>query len=232
MFILLKITNVIERCVIRIGQYASLLILPLILVTVFDVVSRKFPMMQALVADTALRNFFSPTKLQEMEWHFHAAVFLLAFGYAYLSNAHVRVDLVKEKLSQKRQAVLELFGLLFLALPYVGILCYFGWDFVHTSYVQNETSASMTGLSHRWMIKSVFLLGNALLVIACLSTAVKILLFVFGKDDVARAAQLSLNISDYASHESEVANEKAQHVLHDDDLIHQENPLTKGTQYK
>ena len=49
-------------------------------VTTFDVVARKFGVQLPY------------TKLQELEWHFHAAIFSLWMGYCYTINAHPRVD--------------------------------------------------------------------------------------------------------------------------------------------
>ena len=163
----------------RIGRYASLLILLLVFVTVFDVITRKFHFLQQLILASPLHNILSSTKLQELEWHLHATIFLLAFGYTYLSNAHVRVDLIRETLTPRKQMLIELLGLCLLALPYLGILIWYAWEFVHTSYVQQEVSASLTGLPYRWVIKSVFLAGISLLCLSVISTIVRILVIFF-----------------------------------------------------
>lgn len=175
--------NRIDSIVRCIGKYASWLIIPLILVTVFDVITRKFVVLQQLILESPLHNILSPTKLQEMEWHLHAAIFLLAFGYAYLSNAHVRVDLVRETLTPRKQMLVELFGLCLLALPYVGLLIYYAWGFVLTSYAQQEMSSAMTGLPYRWIIKSVFLAGVVLLCVSILSTIIRLLIILCSRSD-------------------------------------------------
>ena len=76
-------------------------------VTCFDVLARKTGMPVPL------------TKLQELEWHFHAALFSLWMGYGYTINAHPRVDSFTEKMTLRRQAWIELAGCLLFALPYV-----------------------------------------------------------------------------------------------------------------
>lgn len=194
MNVMLRIANHIDRFVNTINHYACLLILPLIGITVFDVVSRKIPGLQNFILDSPLGGVLSPTKLQEMEWHLHSCVFLLAFGATYIANNHVRVDLFKEKLKIKTQAIVELLGIVFLALPYLAVMAYFAFEFVATSYAQNETSSALTGLPYRWVIKSVLLMGIGLLVLAMLSTGLRIIVFLFASPRNTDAATNQLNI--------------------------------------
>ena len=42
---------------------------------------------------TYVSRYFESTMLQELEWHFHAALFALVLGYGMIYNTHVRVDL-------------------------------------------------------------------------------------------------------------------------------------------
>lgn len=180
---IVRVLNCVDDWVRRIGKFGSLLILALIAVTVFDVVTRKFDFLGNLILASPLNEILSPTKLQELEWHLHASIFLLGFGFAYLSNAHVRVDLIRETLTPRKQIVVELLGLCLLALPYVGVLIYFSWDFVQSSYVQQETSAAMTGLPYRWIIKSVFLAGMVLLCLSIVSTVLRLLVILCRRSD-------------------------------------------------
>ena len=87
-------------------------------VTTFDVLARKAGLQLPY------------TKLQELEWHFHAAIFSLWMGYCYTINAHPRVDTFTEHLSYRGRAWIELGGCLILALPYMALVAYFSLDFV------------------------------------------------------------------------------------------------------
>ena len=122
-------------------------------VTTFDVVARKFGVPLPY------------TKLQELEWHFHAAIFSLWMGYCYTINAHPRVDSFLEGMSYRSRAWIELFGCLLLALPYVALVAYFSLTFVAGSYAVNEQSDSTVGLTHRWIIKGIFAAGLWLVVL-------------------------------------------------------------------
>lgn len=178
---IVAVIDAMDSVVKYIGKKASLLIIPLIVITVFDVIARKIVVLQQLIIDSPFHNILSPTKLQEMEWHLHAAIFLLTFGYAYLSNAHVRVDLIRETLTPRKQIVTELLGLCLLALPYIGLLIFYAWGFVQSSYAQQEMSSAMTGLPYRWIIKSVFLAGVVILCLSIVTTIIRLLIILFAR---------------------------------------------------
>lgn len=164
---LVRFSAKVDRIVIRMGKLAAWLIVPLIVVTIFDVVTRRFFVLGS-------------TKLQELEWHFHTGLFALTLGFAYLKDAHVRVDLVREKLPTRAKVWIEFVGCLVFLLPYAALILYFGWSFVVHSYQQQEISAATTGLSYRWAIKSVILAGFVLVIMAGVSTLVRKAAFLFG----------------------------------------------------
>jgi TRAP-type mannitol/chloroaromatic compound transport system permease small subunit len=144
------------------------LLLVMALVTCFDVLARKTGLPVPL------------TKLQELEWHFHAAIFSLWMGYGYVINAHPRVDSFTEKLTFRRKAWIELFGCLLLALPYVALVAYHSIDFVATSYAVSEQSESPFGLTQRWIIKGIYGAGIWLVLLGILSVLARLIVFLFG----------------------------------------------------
>ena len=80
---LLIVSNKLESFLEFIGKIGAWLAIPLIGIIIFDIISRRFFVLGSI-------------KLQEMEWHLHAALFLLALGYAYLKNSHVRIEVIRE----------------------------------------------------------------------------------------------------------------------------------------
>ena len=163
----------IGKFVETIGKWASLFMLPLVFITVWDVLQRKtltyignFMLNNEMLAardwmySTLLALLpFRSTLLQELEWHFHTALFTLVLGYGYIYNRHVRVDLVREKLSFRKQAWIELLGCSILMIPFCLLVAWFSIDYVTDAYTSNEQSASLVGLSHRWAIKAVLVFG-------------------------------------------------------------------------
>jgi TRAP-type mannitol/chloroaromatic compound transport system permease small subunit len=168
---LVRFSDGVDHLLARVAKVAAWAGVALIVVTVFDVITRRFA------------NLGS-TKLQEAEWHLHAILFAFLIGYAYIKDAHVRIDLVRERLSERAQWWLELIGCLFFLIPYCFLVVWYGIDFAVRSYEIGEVSASATGLSHRWIIKSVVPLGFGLLGLAGIAIAFRKIVELFGPPDL------------------------------------------------
>ncbi|MCJ1901405.1 TRAP transporter small permease subunit [Paracoccus versutus] len=193
---LLRIADVMDRQVIRLGKLGSLVLLPLIAVIMFDVVTRRFPALSAAVRDGPLGGYLSSTQLQEMEWHLHGVVLFLALGMAYLRGAHVRIDILRSRTSRSRRAVIEAVGLLVLVLPFLAIVTYYGWFFVERAYLSGEASPSMAGLGHRWIIKFFLVFGIGLTLIAALSVLMRIIVFFRSGEESGDTLEILLSTED------------------------------------
>jgi TRAP-type mannitol/chloroaromatic compound transport system permease small subunit len=165
---LLKLSEALRRLLEWIALASGWLLVIMACVTTFDVVCRKFSVPLPY------------TKLQELEWHFHAAIFSLWMGYCYTINAHPRVDTFTEHMSFRGKAWIELAGCLVLSLPYVALVAYYSLDFVAASYQLGEQSDSTVGLTHRWIIKGVYVAGLWLVVLGVLSVLLRVIVFLFG----------------------------------------------------
>jgi TRAP-type mannitol/chloroaromatic compound transport system permease small subunit len=175
---LIRISDTLDKWIVWIGRIAAWAGVGLITITIFDVVTRRFLVLGS-------------TKLQELEWHFHAVLFALCIGYAYLKDAHVRIDLVRERLSERTRWWIELLGCLLFLIPYCLLVIHFSTDFTLRSFATQEISASATGLSHRWIIKSVIPLGFLLLALAALTVVLRKLIELFGPPELrARVHQV------------------------------------------
>jgi TRAP-type mannitol/chloroaromatic compound transport system permease small subunit len=179
---LLRLSDALRRLIERIGRLACWLLLPMILATCWDVVSRKSPALRewGLAVSGGLTN---STILQELEWHLHTALFALCLGWAYIRNAHVRVDLVLERLAPRSRAWIELFGCLVFMLPYTALVIWFAVDFTWTSWANAEASVSLIGIAQRWVIKSVLLVGLVLAFLAGLAILLRLLAHLVGGRD-------------------------------------------------
>lgn len=152
-----------------------------------------FALMLVIITDITLRRWFviGSTKLQELEWHLHGALFLLCLGWAYTKNAHVRIELLSEHWSRRTAAKIELLGCVFLLIPYVMAVLSFGWDYVAYSIAYSEASASATGLPDRWIIKSMIVVGFGVLGLAALSRLFDSIIFLFGPEVIASKTHYS-----------------------------------------
>jgi len=176
---LVRASDRLRRVVETAGRVACWLVLPMILVTVWDVVSRKSPALRewGLAVTGGIAH---STILQELEWHLHTALFALCLGYGYVRNAHVRVDLILERLAPRTRAWIELSGCLLFMLPYTALVIWFAVDFTWTSWANAEASVSLIGIPHRWVIKGVLLLGLILAFLAGLAVLLRLLAHLFG----------------------------------------------------
>ncbi len=111
--------------------------------------------------------------LEELQWHFYAVAILLGLSYAVVTDAHVGMDLIRARLSFKWQCRWNIFGILFLLLPFAVIIFYQSLDFVYGSWRLNERSVAPMGLPYRWIIKSFIPGAFGLLVLSALSRLVR-----------------------------------------------------------
>ena len=167
--------------------------LPLIAVIMFDVITRKIDFIRIGMAEMNLR-WLNPIIFQDLEWHLHGVILFLSFGFGYLMNAHVRVDIFRELLSHRKQAWMEMIGLAVFAIPYLLLISYFAFRFLALSIAQGEGSESLTGIGMRYIIKSFMLVGFVLLWFSFLATIMRLVAYLFGDATTQHAAEGQLAI--------------------------------------
>ena len=170
---LLRFGSFLDRWIVRIGKIAAWSSLALIAVIIFDVITRRFLVLGS-------------TKLQELEWHIHTVLFMFCLGFAYMKDAHVRIDLVRERLGERTQWWIELIGCVLFLAPYCIIVLYFGVDWWDRSFEVNETSDSATGLPYRWLIKAVLPLAFIVLLTSAIAMSIRKIIELFGPVELRR----------------------------------------------
>ncbi len=113
--------------------------------------------------------------LEELQWHLYALGIMMGASYALVTDSHIRVDIIQANMSQKWKDRWELFGIFFLLLPFALIIFHQSLDFVYESFRVNESSVAPLGLPFRWIIKGVIPLSFALLILATIARAIRIL---------------------------------------------------------
>jgi TRAP-type mannitol/chloroaromatic compound transport system permease small subunit len=169
---LLAASAAIEQALYRLAMAAGWLFIVCTVVIVFDVLTRKF-------------GFQIPgmgsTRLQELEWHLHTALFALVLGFGTIYNTHVRVDLVRDHVSFRKKIWIEFLGLSCFMIPYLLLVIWFASPWVVGSYNVGEISASTVGLSHRWIIKGVLVFGLIVATIAGVAVWLQVALLIWGR---------------------------------------------------
>ena len=103
--------------------------------------------------------------MQESIIYMHACIFLVGAAYTLQQNAHVRVDIIYQKFSEKNRAWVDLFGTLFLLTPTMLFIFIISWQYVGDSWAVLETSREAGGLPGVFLLKSVILIMAALMLL-------------------------------------------------------------------
>lgn len=186
MALLLRFSDLVEAFLGMVARLFAWAFIACIVVIVFDVVTRKFGFQLPALGST---------RLQELEWQIHTLLFTTWLGFGYLKNAHVRIDVFVAGLSTRKKVWLELFGCLVFALPYLYIALPHAQDFFITSFLQNESSDSPTGLPYRWIVKFFLYAGLWGVLLAVLSVIARCVVVLFGPPELASRTQLPVAVS-------------------------------------
>lgn len=145
-------------------------------------------LLAVIIVNVVLRYVFSRgmIELEELQWYLYAVGWLVGLSYTFVFDAHVRVDVLHEKLSYKGKLWFETAGLSLLFLPFVLFVIIYAVPFVELSWETNERSTSANGLPARWLVKGFLLFSFVLLLLAGISRLLKVLASIlFGAPAVA-----------------------------------------------
>lgn len=166
MSLLLRISRLIDWINERVGRSVMWLVLIAVLISAGNALVRK------------LFNT-SSNALLEIQWYLFAAIFMLAAGYTFLRNEHVRIDILTSRLSPRAQNIIDILGILFFLMPMAALILWLSWPIVMMSIQSGEMSQNPGGLI-RWPVKLMLPLGLALLVLQAVSELIKRIAFVTG----------------------------------------------------
>jgi TRAP-type mannitol/chloroaromatic compound transport system permease small subunit len=159
-----------------------------VIITVTDVLARKL-MWRTADGDVQglqvwltryVSRYFDSAFMQELEWHFHTALFALVLGFGTIYNTHVRVDLIRDNLTFQKKAKLEFTGITLFMIPYLVLTIYFASNYVMSSYQVGEVSPSAIGLTHRWIIKGILVIGLIVALLAGIAAWLQAAYLIWG----------------------------------------------------
>jgi TRAP-type mannitol/chloroaromatic compound transport system permease small subunit len=128
-------------------------------------------------------------QFEELQWHLYAAGFLFGIACACKSDAHVRVDVLREGWSPRTRAWIDLYGILLLLLPFILLVIVYGIPFAYSSFVSGEISQSPGGLPWRWIPKALLPLAFIFLLLAALARLSEVAAFLFRNPPQAEGAR-------------------------------------------
>lgn len=163
---LLGLSRVIDAFNELIGKLIRWLVLATVLISAVNAIVRK------------AFNIGSNAYL-EVQWYLFAAVFMLGAGYAFLRNAHVRIDFISSKLSKRTNAMIDILGIVVFVIPLCLILITLSWPFFVNAWNTGEMSSNAGGLI-RWPVYLLVPVGFSILLAQSLSELVKRIAFLKG----------------------------------------------------
>ncbi|AOF87917.1 tripartite ATP-independent periplasmic transporter, DctQ component family protein [Hydrogenophaga sp. RAC07] len=166
MSFLLKISRLIDAMSDLIGKLVMWFILATTLISAGNAIVRKL-----------FDN--SSNALLEIQWYLFAAVFMLGSGYAFLRNAHVRIDFISSKFSPRGRNWVDVFGILIFLFPLCYMMASLGWPLFERAWNTGEMSSNAGGLI-RWPVYGLIPLGFAVLFLQGVSELIKRIAFLTG----------------------------------------------------
>ncbi len=125
--------------------------------------------------DVIMRYFFrsGSIAMQEMEWHLFSVIILLGIAYTLKEDGHVRVDIIYDKLSIRKKALINMLGTIFFIFPIAILVGLSSINNAVEAYQSMEISGDPGGLHYRWIVKALIPVSFLLLTITSIGFFIK-----------------------------------------------------------
>jgi TRAP-type mannitol/chloroaromatic compound transport system permease small subunit len=166
---LLKFSKAVDWLNAQVGKYVIWLILASAVISAVNAAVRK-------IFNTSSNAYL------EVQWYLFAAAFLLAAGYTLLHGEHVRIDVLSQRLTRRKQVWIDVIGFTFFLTPLCVTVLWFGIPFFLQGFRSGEMSGNSGGLI-RWPVYLMMPLGFSLLLLQGWSELIKRIAFLRGLID-------------------------------------------------
>ena len=130
-----------------------------------------FILTAAVMYEVIMRYFFNAPTLWAFDFtiQMYGAVFMMGGASAISTKTHVKADMYYNKLSEKRQAILDLVLFIFFYAPGVFALTYAGYFYAKKAWIVHETSWNSPAQIQIYFSKSLIPIAGLLLLIIGIS---------------------------------------------------------------
>ena len=181
------IIHTVLQGIVWIGSFAAWLLLPILLLILAGVVLSAAKVGTIFSWENDIFLFGSKltlSSLGDLQWHLFGIMLMLSMAGTLVSDKHVRVDFLRQNMSQKHKTIIVLLGHVVFLLPLCGIVAFHGYDFTIRSWNMNEGS-NYDGLYNRFILKSFIPIGFFMLFLAGIGLILRDLNALFrSKDEV------------------------------------------------
>lgn len=158
----------IDRLNDAVGRFMAWMMLPLVIIA-FTVVVLRYVLSIGF------------TWMQESYVWIHSTIFMLAAGYNLVHDFHVRVDVVRRRMSGRNRALVDLCGALFFVTPMVVAIFIASFPPILFAWRIGEGSPAPGGLPGVYLHKTVILVFCFLLALQGLSLALRSYMVLRGR---------------------------------------------------
>lgn len=149
----------IDRLNDLVGNVFGVLIVSLVVLTVMEVVLRKFFNSPTIWSFEVLKQMFS-------------VYFMITAAYGLMKGSHVSVDIFTRLLSEKKRAAVSILSYVVFFFPFCSICAWYGYKYAATSWAMREHSWSIFS-PPLYPIKTVIAVTFVLLLLQGVSEVIK-----------------------------------------------------------
>ncbi len=154
------LVKIIDKISSWFGGLAAFLVIPLMLVVMYEVVMRKL--------------FNAPTAwTYDVCWMLFAAQFLLGGAFTHLRKGHIRIDIVYAVMSPKAQTVYDLWINIIVILAPMLLFGYAGVVFAQDAWVTGEKLSTTNWFFPAGPPKTLLPIGFFLLALQCVAEIIR-----------------------------------------------------------
>ena len=150
------------------GRIFCWLVVPLVLLTVMEVILRRFLGAPTIWSFEVLKQIY-------------ALHFMIVAGFGLLYGSHVSVDIFTMMLSKRARAILDLISYLVFFFPFCAVSIWQGYLFAARSWAMKETSWSVFA-PPLYPVKTVIVVTFILLAIQGISECIKRVYVIKGEE--------------------------------------------------
>ena len=160
--------HTILRGIVWIGQAAAWIIVPILALVLISVVlsAAKVGTIVRWESDVFLfGSKLTLSSLGDLQWHLFGIMLMLTMAGALVSDSHVRVDFLRQNMSERQKNIVDVIGHVLFLLPLCAIIVLHGYDFTLRSFTMGEGS-NYDGMYDRFVLKAFIPIGFGLMLVA------------------------------------------------------------------
>ncbi|MFK7870887.1 MAG: TRAP transporter small permease subunit [Roseobacter sp.] len=166
------------------GRAAAWLLIPILVLVLVSVVLSAAKVGTIVRWENDIFLFGSKLTLSsigDLQWHLFGMMLMLTMAGAMITDKHVRVDFLRQHMSERTKTIVDIIGHSVLLIPLCAIVTYHGYDFAVRSFAMNEGS-NYDGMYDRFFLKSFIPIGFGLMLLAGIGLTLHGLRTVFSKE--------------------------------------------------